>query len=156
MQSPLTSIQVYVIVSFVHSYLRIVSAVGRERFGDDEKRVGKGLNSELGSSLDLPLVGEEGVGGGDLKGTRTRHHGAVFQCVFDGAEPVAHGVLQLRQRVFVGALYKVDENAFVSENSKRDLNVTLLQACFSAPKSIFKSRFRHPVQGQVIKIIRNL
>ena len=85
-------------------YLRVVTTVGSQGLGDDEESIGESLDAELGSSFDFSFVLQEGVRGGDFESASSRHHGAIFQRVLDGAQSVANGVLQLRQRVLVGAL----------------------------------------------------
>ena len=92
------------VANSVYYYLRVVSTVDGQGFGDDEKSVGKGLDAELGATFDLSLVLQERVGGGDLESAGARNHGAVFQGVFHGAQTVPDGVFQLRQRVLVGTL----------------------------------------------------
>jgi len=85
-------------------FLRVVAAVGGQRLGDDEQCVGEGLHAKLSATFDFAFVLEKRVSGGDFESSGARDNGAIFQRVLDGAQSVANGVLQLRQRVLVGTL----------------------------------------------------
>lgn len=84
--------------------LRVVSGVHRQRLGDDEEGLSIRLNAEAALALDGVLVLEQLGVGLDLEGAGAGHHALVLDGVVDGAQPVADRVLDLRERVLVGAL----------------------------------------------------
>lgn len=77
-----------------------------QRLGDDQQRIGKGINAPLSLALDRLVEGvalEMGCTG-NLEGAATRDDALVDDGVVDGAQAVANGVCNLRDGVLVGAL----------------------------------------------------
>lgn len=83
--------------------LHVQPGVDGEGLGDDEQRVCKGLDAQLGPPAGALLDGPAEVRvRGDLEGAGAGDEGRVFEGVLDGAETVADGVADLGDGVRVG------------------------------------------------------
>jgi len=86
------------------AYLGIKAAVLCEDLGNDEEGVGKGNDPHLGLALDRVLELLQMDKGTDFKGTSTGDDRTVLDRVLDRSQTVTDGVLDLLNRVLVGAL----------------------------------------------------
>ena len=83
-----------------------MSRVGGESLGNNEKSIGKGINTPLGLALDClaECFAVQVCVCGDLEGTTTRYNATVDDHVVDTAQTITDGVLDLSDGVCVGAL----------------------------------------------------
>lgn len=83
-----------------------MAGVGSERLGDDQQRIGEGIDTPLRLALDRLLEGIalEVSSTGDLEGTSTRDDALVNDHIVDAAEAITNGIGDLGDGMGVGTL----------------------------------------------------
>lgn len=84
--------------------LDVKASVLGEDLGDDEERVGKGLDTHLCAALDGLFELDEVLGQGDVESATTGDDGLVLNGILDGTKAIAHGIVAHIDRVGIGAL----------------------------------------------------
>jgi len=125
--------------------LRVVAAVGREGFGDDEHGLGECGDAHLGLAGDAVLELHQVLVQGDEERTGAGDDTTVLDGVLDGPQAVADGVVDLGQGERVGSYVKNDVSNKAgttrskSENQPLIKIVTLLGLTTSSTKVYFSS-----------------
>jgi len=84
--------------------LNVPAAIGSERLGQDQERLGKGRDAELGPALGEPLRLAQEVGRArDLESARAGDERLVLDRVLDGTQAVPDRIVRLAHAVRVGA-----------------------------------------------------
>mmetsp|Transcript_34221 Transcript_34221/g.58102 ORF Transcript_34221/g.58102 Transcript_34221/m.58102 type:complete len:210 (-) Transcript_34221:449-1078(-) len=134
-----------------YAILHVESRIFREGFGNDEHRLRICLHTQFRSTLRrFDHVLAQVHCRGQFERPRSRHDGLVLNGIFDGAQPVPHGILDLingmhvrtlqQQRTALGMPALLHEGEFII--SQRDL------AHLPGPTQLCRVQILHRMDGR--------